>query len=211
MQNKAMGTVVVALAIGCLLGFGGGYYYMQPQVADAFSQGMAYQSSVEPQTYYTTAADLEFAWGSDDNDFDHDSTVDASGNVASDTADDQTLTITNEDDTIDVSSLYITLVDPTTGDTGLDEDLDDAIDDINIYFEYGGISKLTLMKEGEYVTGGRNLGELPAGSEMELTITVELLEHDDEDFPDGKVLDCELYIWQPDSNHVDKVDFTIST
>jgi hypothetical protein len=211
MQNKAMGTVVVALAIGCLLGFGGGYYYMQPNVQSAFAEGMAYQASVEPQTYYTTAADVEFAWTGDDNDFDHDSTVDASGNVASDTTDTQIITITNDDDAIDIGALYITLVDPSTGEEGIDEDLEDAIEDINVYFEYGGISKLTLMKEGEYVSGGRNLGELPAGSEMELTITVELLEHDDEDFPDGKELDCELYIWQPDANHVDEVDFTIST
>jgi hypothetical protein len=211
MQNKAMGTVVVALAIGCLLGFGGGYYYMQPQVQSAFAEGMAYQSSVEPQTYYTTPAELEFSWGSDDNDFDHDSTVDVNGNVASDTTDTQTITILNDDDTIDIASLYITLVNPKTGEEGHDEDLDDAIDDVNIYFEYGGISKLTLLKEGEYVSGGRNLGELPAGSEMELTITVEFLEHDDEDFPDGKELDCELYIWQPDSNNVDDVEFTIST
>ena len=206
MQNKAMGTVVVALAIGCLLGFGGGYYYMQDATQQAFAEGMAYQSSVEPQTYYTTPADIEGTWGDDDFELE----IDVNGNCAGDT-DSETLTILNDDDTMDVSSLYITLVDPPTGAYGLDEDLDDALDDIEIYFEYGGISKLTLLKDGEYVSGGRNLGELPAGSEMELTITVEFLEHDDEDFPDGKTLDCELYIWQPSSNNVDEVEFTIST
>ncbi len=210
MQNKALGTVVVALAIGCLIGFGGGYYYMQPQVKDAFSQGMAYQASIAPQTYYTERADLDFSWASDDNDFDHSSTVDANGNVASDTTDDATLYIENSDD-MDVSSLYITLVDPTTGNYGIDELLDDALDDVNIYFSYGGLNKLYLLKEGEYISGGRNLGELPAGSEIELTITVEFLEHSNEQFPDGKTLDCNLYIWQPDANHVDEVSFTIST
>ena len=207
-MDKAMGTVFVALAIGALLGFGGGYYYMESYAQDQFAEGQAYQQDLGPTTpTYATAADLEFAW--DDDDFDHSATVDGDGNVASDTAIEHTITVTNDDD-IDATNVWIMLSDPLTGDEGLDDDLDDASDDVKVYIEYAGISKISLFKDGEYLEG-YELGDIPAGSELEVAITVELLEHDDEDFPNGKTLDCEVYFYQPDANHVDDDEFTITT
>jgi len=202
-MDKASGTLVIALLIGALLGFGGGYYYMQNASQQAFDQGVAYQQSLEPAV--GMGADLDFEWDSDD--FDHSATVDGDGNVAADTDVTQKLTITCDQDGDDAEGIWIMLQNPVTGEDGLDPDLE--LDDVKITFEFGGISKISLYKEG--YTAGYELGDLPAGSEMELSITVTLLEHDDEDFPDGKTLDCELYIYQSIAGLVDTVDFTVST
>lgn len=204
-MEKAMGTVIVALAIGALLGFGGGYYYMQPQVEDAFASGMAYQSSVAPAAVFGTPGDLEGTW--DDDTFDHSATVDVNGNIAVDFDITHKLTIENEG-TADAESVWIMLYNPVAEKYGLDEDLE--YDETKITIEVGGLSKLPLYKDGEY-TDGYEIGDIPAGAEVEISITVSLLEHDDEDYPDDKSLDCEVYIYQPGANYADSIDFTVDT
>jgi hypothetical protein len=206
-MEKATTTLIVALAIGGLIGFGGGYYYMQDAATSSYEEGYAAGQDVAPQSYYTTPADLDFTWS--DDDFNHAATVDASGNVAADTGDDEDINIENTGD-VDAASVYITMTNPKTQAKGLDEDLDDALDYVNVYIDYGTLSKLYLIKEGEYLAN-RNLGELPAGSEIDVTVHVEFLEHDDGDFPDGKTLDCEIYIWEPGADNVETLEFTITT
>jgi hypothetical protein len=208
MENKAVGTLIVTLAIGALLGFGGGYYYLQPQVTDAFSQGMAYQQSVSPTGVTVAAAEMEFTWDTSE-DFDHTGTVDVNGDVAADTEVTQDLTIANVDDTLDAKGVILTLTNPTTGKSGIDKDLIDALDDVKITITYGGLSGITMLKDSEYKD--RNIGDIPCGADMTLTVSVTLLKHTHGDFPDGATIECELYVWQPGADSFDTVDFTIST
>jgi hypothetical protein len=204
MANKAFGTIVVALAIGALLGFGVGYIYYQDVAAQAWEEGVAYQQSIAPQEYYTDAIDLEFEWDSDT--FDHTATVDAAGNVAADVTVTNTLTITNDDDAS--AQIWVLLYDPLNDDEGIDEDL--QLDETYAYAKVGAINKLALFEEGEF-TDGVEVGTVPAGAEVEIDLSFALLEHDDEDYKDGESYDCVLYVWQPNANNVDEVDFTVTT
>lgn len=204
-MKTATGTLVVALAIGALLGFGGGYYYMQPQVEDAYAEGMAYQAAIEPAAVTVTPASLEIEF---DNDaFDHSGTVDADGNVAADVSITNTLTIENDGET-DSRQVYVTLHNPITNRYGLHEDLE--YDDTRVTLAVGGLSQLPLYRNGEYADAYQ-LGVIPAGALASLDITVTLLENDDENYPDGKNLKCYVYVWQPASNWVDTIEFTVNT
>jgi hypothetical protein len=202
-MDKAFGTMVVVLVIGGLIGAGGMYYYVQPQLAGQFAAGQAYQQALEPAV--AIGADLEFTW--DDDDFDHSATVDADGNVAADTDHTQLLTIDCDPDGEAATAIWIMLQHPLTGEDGLDPDIEH--DDVRVTIEVGSISSIALYREG--YLAGYELGDLPAGSAMEISVTVTFLEHDDEDFPDGKTLDCEIYIYQSVAGLVDSVDFTVST
>jgi hypothetical protein len=203
MADKAMGTMIIVLVIGALIGAGAMYYYDQPKISAAYQQGMA----VAPSAVYTPA-ELDFTWDTSST-FNHAATVNASGDVATDTDVHQDLTIENTDDTNDAVGIIITLTNPKTGASGIDEDLDDALDDVEISIDYGTLTGVTLIKDS--VFHDRTLGDIPAGADLELTVHVTLLEHNDGDFPDGASLDCSLYIWQPGADNVDTVDFTITT
>jgi len=202
MADKVTGTMIIVLVIGALIGAGAMYYYDQPKIQAAYEAGMA----VSPAAVYTPA-ELDFTWTS--STFDHSATVDGSGNVAADTDVAQDLTIENEDDTNDAMGLIITLTDPKTGASGLDDDLDDALDDVTITIDYGSLTGVTILKDGVFYD--RTLGDIPAGASITITVTIWFLEHDDGDFPDAKSLDCELYVWQPGADNVDSVDFDIDT
>lgn len=207
MKNKAMGTIIIALAIGGLLGFGGGYMYQQDAAEQAWEEGAAYQQSVTPQEqqYYADEVDLGFEW-SPDSEYDHSGTVDVDGNVAADTAVTKELTIINDDDSS--AEVWVLMYDPTDDDEGLDEELE--YEETELYMNVGGIDKLALYEEEEY-TDGVEIGTLPAGAETTVEITFEFLEHDDEDYKDGEEYDIVFYIWQPNANHVEEVEATVLT
>ncbi len=204
-MEKATGTMLVVLVIGALIGAGSAYYYVQPQIKDAFAQGAAYQQSIDTQGTTGVAPDLVCEW--DDDEFDHAATVDVDGNVAADTDKSNSITITNDGDT-DANSVWISLYNPVKDKYGLDEDLE--LDDVKVSIAYGGLSKITLYKDGEY-TDGYEIGTIPAGSEVEIEITFTLLEHDDGDFTDGKTLDCELYIYGAGASAAEECEFTVLT
>jgi hypothetical protein len=202
MASKAMGTIVVALAIGALLGFGVGYVYYQDVAAQAWEDGVAYQQSITPQTYYTQAISLEWEW--DNDEFDHSATIDAAGNVAADVTITRTLTIENDDDAS--AQVWVLMYDPLKNDNGLDSDLE--TDNTYVYLKVGAVNKLPLYKDGDY-TDGVELGTIPAGAEVEFDLSFSLLENDDEEYKDGKTYTCYIYLWQPNANNVDKVAFTV--
>jgi hypothetical protein len=206
-MDKAMSTVIVTLAIGALLGFGAGYYYMQTAQETAFAEGMAYQQSIIPASVptYATATELDFSAIAD---FDHSATVDGDGNVAAETDKTQTLTITNDDEQ-KADNLWIMLYDPLTDEKGLDDDFDDAIDDIIVTIDFGGVNGIILLKDGEYTTG-YELGDLPEGANFDVDITVTFLEHDGEDFPVGTE-ECNIYIYEPGANNVEEIEFAVLT
>ncbi len=205
-MEKAMGTMIVALAIGALLGFGGGYYYMESQVDEAFTEGMEYQSEQTTPQSYTQPSDLELDWDIDT--FDHAGTVDVDGNVASDTDIDHTITIVNDGDT-DASNLWIMLEDPTTGSYGLEDELETENTEVTLSF--GGLSGIALFEDETY-TDGYEIGDIPAGASIELDITFTMLENDDEDYEDGKTYDdCEIFIYEPGANNVESLEFTVNT
>lgn len=203
-MEKATGTMLVVLVIGALIGAGSAYYYVQPQISDAFNQGVAYQQSVDTQST-GVAPDLVCVW--DDDEFDHTATVDVDGNVAADTEVANKITITNDGDT-DANNVWISLYNPVKDKYGLDEDLE--LDDVKVTFAYGSTSKITLYKDGEY-TDGYEIGTIPAGSEVEIDFSFWMLEHDDGDFTDGKTLDCEVYIYGAGAASAEECEFTVLT
>lgn len=203
MADKAIGSFLIVAVIAALVGAGGMYYYDQSTtVPAAYQQGM----NVAPQAAYAPA-ELDYTWTSDT--FNHAATVNASGDVATDTDVSHDLTIENTEDTTDAMGLIITLKSPKTGASGIDEDLDDALDDVIITIDYGTLTGVTLLKDS--VFHDRTIGDIPAGADTTITVTVTFLEHNNGDFPDGESLDCELYVWQPGADNVDTVDFTITT
>jgi len=204
MADKAIGAFILVALVAAAIGAGGMYYYDQgTTVPAAYQAGM----SVAPQAVYQVA-ELDFTWDTSEI-FDHTATVNASGNVATDTDVSQDVTIENTDETIDAMGLIVTLRNPKTGASGIDEDLDDALDDVIITIDYGTLTGVTLLKDS--VFHDRLIGDIPAGASVVVTVTVTFLEHNNEDFPDGATLDCELYVWQPGADNVDSVDFTITT
>lgn len=204
-MEKATTTMLVVLVIGALIGAAGGYYYTQPAVKDAFSQGMAYQQSVDTQGVTGTAPDLTVTF---DNDiFDHTATVDVDGNVAADVAVKHTITITNDGDT-DASGVWISLYNPVKDKYGLDSDLE--TDYTKIYIDAGALSKITLYKDGTYMDGYQ-IGTIPAGSEVAIDFTVELLKNTKGDYPDASAIDCSVYVYGAGAPSVETLDFTVNT
>jgi hypothetical protein len=204
-MEKATGTMAVILVIGLLAGGVGGYYVMQNQSTTAFNQGMAYQQSLQTQAAVTAAPDITCTWDTDE--FNFSGVVDANGDVATDTEVTANLTIENNAET-DASNVWISLYNPVKNKYGLDADLE--LDDLKVTIAYGGVSKITLYKDGEY-TSGYEIGTIPAGSEVSITVSIWFMEHDDGDFPYGDTLDNELYVYGAGATSVETCDFTVIT
>jgi len=205
MENKSAGTLIVVLAIGALLGFGGGYYYMQDQVKTSFAQGMAYQQSITPQAVSTVAPKLDVTMA--DTTFDFSADVNGDGDVIANDNITTTITIENTG-TTDLNGVVISLVDPYASVNGLDSTLMNKYTTVSI--DVGAITGITLYKSAAYSTG-YTLGTIPAGA----TVTIDtfsiglkinakgLLTH-----PDS--LDCDVYVYVPGAPSI-ATDFTVLT
>lgn len=202
-MEKATGTIFVVLVIGILIGAVAGYYVMQNQAQTAYNQGMAYQQALQQQALVGVAPDLKCTWDTDE--FNFSGVVDADGNVATETEETAQLTIENEGDTDAIA--WISLYNPVKNKYGLDEDLE--LDDLKVTIAYGGISKITLFKDGEYTSGYEIV--IPAGSEVEITVSIWFLEHDDGDFPYDDTISNKLYVYGTGASSVETNDFTVIT
>lgn len=199
MANKAMGTMIIVLVIGALIGAVATYYYDQPKIQSAYSAGM---QSVTPSA--VTAAKLDFTWTS---------TYTFTGLVVNGTVPvkagpvSHDLTIANVDTTYDATGVIITLKNPKTGASGLDADLTDAVNKITINVDYGSLTGINLLKTGTFYN--RNIGDLPAGATITVSVSVTLEKNLKDQLTDGQAYSCELYVWQPNAGYLDTVDFTI--
>jgi len=193
-MKKVWAIAGVFVLVGLLVGYGAGTWQMQDANEAAYDEGVAYQQSITPQTTVTTTVDeaeLEFEWGGD-------------GDFAVPASEAETITITNDDDDETAEDLYLMLYDPTDDTEGLDNDLEEK--ELTISVTIGG-KTVNLFYDEEY-RDGYLIGDLGPGESFEFdAFTVELeADHD----IDADTYDCELYLYQPDANHVDEFDFTVT-
>jgi hypothetical protein len=204
-MEKATSTMLVVLVIGALVGAGGAYYYMQPQIDSAFDQGSAYGQSIGAQSVVVTAPDITVDWDVSDT-WDFNAVIDADGDVTADTSAMDTIVIENTGD-VDIAGLYISLQDPQTND-GLPDELENKY--FWIYMDYGAVTGINLYEDAEY-RAGYNLGSLPAGATMEVDVYIGVLENTKGLFEDGETYDeCVFYLYAAGSA-AKELEFTVIT
>ncbi|RLG44458.1 MAG: hypothetical protein DRP18_04865 [Candidatus Aenigmatarchaeota archaeon] len=201
---EAKGVLLLTLVVGLVIGFAGGYYYMQEKVDEAYQAGYVAGQSVAPT--YETPASLSIAFSS--GTFDHSSTVASDGSVSTETDKTDTLTIENTDESKTASDVRILLYNPVTGKEGLHDNLETDATEVTITI--GGVT-YSLYHDGEYVTDGVPIGDLPAGSSVTATVTFTLEKAVAGTFQDGQTYTCYLYVYQPNANYADVVSFTVTT
>jgi len=197
-------VLLLTLVVGLVIGFAGGYYYMQEKVDEAYQAGYVAGQSVAPT--YETPASLSIAFSS--GTFDHSSTVASDGSVSTETDKTDTLTIENTDESKTASDVRILLYNPVTGKEGLHDNLETDATEVTITI--GGVT-YSLYHDGEYVTDGVPIGDLPAGSSVTATVTFTLEKAVAGTFQDGQTYTCYLYVYQPNANYADVVSFTVTT
>jgi len=201
---EAKGVLLLTLVVGLVIGFAGGYYYMQEKVDEAYQSGYIAGQSVAPSYETPASLSIQFETGS----FDHSSTVASDGSVSADTDVTDTLTIENTDESKTASDVKILLYNPVTGKEGLHDNLETDATEVTITI--GGVT-YSLYHNGEYVTDGVPIGDLPAGSSVTATITFTLEKAVAGTFQDGQTYTCYLYVYQPNANYADVVPFTVTT
>lgn len=199
---KKMWAIAIAfLFVGGLLGFGGGFWYRQGEVDEAFTSGMTYQQSITPVAITPASLLCSFADGAEVL------VIDADGGVDVEDTDTDTLTIENTDEERDATDLTLMLYNPVTDKEGLHDNLE--TDALEVSVTIGGVTS-KLYHDGEY-TAGVVLGDLTAGGEIAITVTWTAETCVAGTFQDAQTYNCGLYIYQPDANYVDTVAFTVST
>ena len=201
---EAKGVLLLVSVVMLAIGFAGGYYYMQSEVEEAYQSGYIAGQSVAPT--YETPASLSIAFSS--GTFDHTSTVASDGSVSADTDKTDTLTIENTDESKTANDVRILLYNPVTGKEGLHDNLETDATEVTITI--GGVT-YSLYHDGEYVTDGVPIGDLPAGSSVTATVTFTLEKAVAGTFQDGQTYTCYLYVYQPNANYADVVSFTVTT
>ena len=201
---EAKGVMLLVFVVGLAIGFAGGYWYMQDYAEEQFQAGYVAGQSVAPT--YETPASLSLSLSS--GTFDHTSTVAADGSVSSETSKTDTLTIENTDESATAEDVKILLYNPVTGKEGLHDNLETDATEVTI--TVGGVT-YALYRDGEYITDGVLLGDLPAGSEVGATVTFTLEQAVAGTFQDGQSYTCYLYVYQPSANYCDVISFTVTT
>ena len=202
---KANNVIILGVIVGILIGFAGGYYYAEEKVgSERYNEGYMAGQAVAPS--YTTPASLTLSLAS--GTFNHTATVASDGSVATDTDVTDTLTVSNDDESNTASGLKILLYNPVTGKEGLHDNLE--TDSTEVTITIGGVT-YALYHNGEYVTDGVPIGDLPAGSEITATVTFTLEQAVAGTFQDGQTYTCHLYVYQPSSNYADVISFTVTT
>ena len=201
---EAKGVLLLVSVVMLAIGFAGGYYYMQSEVEEAYQSGYIAGQSVAPT--YETPASLSIAFSS--GTFDHTSTVASDGSVSAETDKTDTLTIENTDESKTANDVRILLYNPVTGKEGLHDNLETDATEVTITI--GGVT-YSLYHDGEYVTDGVPIGDLPAGSSVTATVTFTLEKAVAGTFQDGQTYTCYLYVYQPNANYADVVSFTVTT
>jgi hypothetical protein len=205
-MEKASSTMIVVLVIGALIGAAGAYYYVQPQLTQKYDAGYAAGKAVAPLPTSTAAPEITVDWDVSPI-WDFSAVIDANGDVTADTVLTDTILIENTGDT-DIAALYISLKDPTTAASGINDELENKYFYMN--FDFGAVTGINIFEDNEY-RAAYNLGALPAGSSMELPFTMGVLENSHGLFEDGETYDeCMLYFYTSGSV-AEELDFTVLT
>ncbi|MFW6122132.1 MAG: hypothetical protein ACOC80_14720 [Petrotogales bacterium] len=200
---KKLAIFVVALVIGAVFGVAGTYYYTESQVKQAFEDGMSYQEQLTPSAVTPASVSMSF----DTSSFNLSSAVDSDGAVTTETSTNNTLTITNDDETRTAKNTKIMLTNPVTGTDGLHDNLE--TDSTEISVTIGGVTS-KLYRDDDY-TSGVELGYLASGDEIEVTVKVTFETAVDGTFQDAQEYDCNLYFYQPNATYAIPISFTVST
>lgn len=203
MKKTTKQLIGVVIAVGAIVAV----------VAYAYGEYVGYSSgysSVSRTTTTTTTRELAAGLTATLNasTVDHTSTVAADGAVATETDVPLTLTISNTDDDIDADDVQILLYNPRSDKEGLHSNLE--TDSTEIGITSGGLTA-KLFHDGDYVTGGYGIGDIPAGGEVSLTFTFTLETGSAGTFQDGQSYTCYMYVYQPDAEHYNTVTFTVTT
>lgn len=200
---KKLAIFVVALAIGAVFATAGTYYYMQSQVDQAFEQGMSYQEQLQPEAVTPASVSMSF----DTSAFNLSTAVDSDGAVTTESSTNNTLTITNDDETRTAKNPKIMLQNPVTGTDGLHDNLE--TDSTQVSITVGGVTS-KLYRDNDY-TSGVELADLGAGDEVELSVKLTFETAVDGTFQDAQDYDCNLYLYQPNANYAIPISFTVNT
>lgn len=200
---KKLAIFVVALAIGAVFATAGTYYYMESQVNQAFEQGMAYQEQLQPGAVTPASVSMSF----DTSTFNLSTAVDSDGAVTTETSTNNTLTITNDDETRTARNPKIMLQNPVTGTDGLHDNLE--TDSTVVSITVGGLTS-KLYRENDY-NSGVELADLRPGDEVEVTVQVTFETAVDGTFQDAQDYDCNFYLYQPNANYAIPISFTVNT
>jgi len=203
-MKKIWGIAMAFVLVGVLIGYGIGAYTMEAE-KEVVTEYVTTQST----DTYTTPADLEFEF--DDAVFDVSGDVEADGGTDADGAEvTHTLTITNEDDTRTANDVYIAFTNPLNDKRALDEDLEE--DETTLKLIDGSLEKIVYDGEDDEYANMYLIGDLNPGDVYKLDISFILEEDASEDtYEDGESYDCDIFIYQPDANDVDSLEFTVET
>ena len=201
---EAKGVMLLVFVVGLLIGVAGTYWYMQDYAEEQYQAGYVAGQSIAP-TYETPASlSASFETGT----FDLSSAVASDGSVSTETTVTDNLTIENTDESKVAKNVKILLYNPVTGKEGLHDNLETDATEVTI--TVGGVT-YTLYHNGDYVTDGVTIGDLPAGAKIEPKLSVTFEKAVAGTFQDGQTYTCYLYIYQPDANYADVLSFTVST
>ena len=207
-KTKKSNVLAVALAFALIVGVicvAGTYYWMQTDVDNAFSRGMAYQASVtvaEPPASITATLTS--------GTFDHTATIIADGSAAAEVDVTDTLTIENTDEARDAEEpTYITLYNPITDRYGLHDNLE--TDSTEFGITVGGASS-KLYHDGAYIVPGYEIpGGMAPGGEIAVTLTFTIETAVAGTFQNGQSYTNYMYIYQKDASYADVVSFIVTT
>ena len=206
-------TILSCAIIACLVG-AGMYLYYTPQVDAAEARATSLQSQLASQAAVTSPAYLALT---EAGDFDFIDEIDANGGVpADDTGNDATLAPTlliENDDTSDVATnVYITMWDPESSVGGVPAALEDTT--MSFYVTYNGVLiplYLNTGGVGEY-TNGVNIGTVPIGGSLTLTLSAEVDAAADDVYDDsGATYTVRAYVYQADAQSSTPASWTLST
>lgn len=200
---KPIGVAAIFVAIGLLVGAGCTWYYRDTEVADAFSEGVAYQQGVAP--VLDKPASIAMTWEGSSV-FAHAATIAAAGSVATETDVTHYLKIENTHETRDATNTELTLKNTYTSTEGLHDDLQTD------YTE----AKITLQGKTEplYHNGAFKtvtLGDIGDGAYINVSIVFTFEVAPAGTFQDAQTYTNYIYLVQPDAEDTDSVAFTLTT
>lgn len=202
--KSSLPLVIVVALVFSVIGAAGAWYVTQGNYNTGFSAGVAYQQGLDvmkvPASLTCSLASSTFA--------DFSAVVASDGAVATETNKYTNLTITNGDDSRTAGDVRVTLFNSVTNTEGLDDELEN---DATEYSVSSGGGKYMLYNEGEYVTVGFEIGDIPAGGEWTIMQTMTFEVASAGDYEDAQSYTCHIYVYQADADYADVVDFTVAT
>ena len=172
------------------------------------------QSQLTAQAAVTSPAYLALT---EAGDFDFIDEIDANGGVpADDTGNDATpaptLTIANDDTSDAATNVYITMWDPESSVGGVPAALEDTT--MSFYVTYNGVLVPLYLNTGGVgaYTSGVNIGTVPIGGSLTLTLSAEVDAAADDTYDDsGATYTVRVYVYQADAQSSTPSSYTLST